>query len=477
MTRLLVLGGDAAGMTAASHVRRAAPEVEVVVVERSSHTSNSMCGIPYYVGAEIASSDDLVVRTPDEFRAQGMIVHTRTEAVAIDPGARRVRVRDLRSGDERDEHYDLLLHAVGAEVVPPPVPGVAQYGHVVHTLDQGEHLRAHLDALDVERARGDEMPGDRHVVVIGAGYIGIEVAEALVRRGFEATVIDRSDQVMGSLDPDMAAVVQRRMEDFGIRVRLGETLREVRPLGGPGAPMGASVVCDRGVYETEVLVVATGARPSVALAADAGCEVGTSGGLVVDDRMRTTVQGIWAAGDCVESRHLVSGAPVNVQLGTHANKQGKVAGIDIVAAVGGTGTGRGDAAFPGVVGTAVTKLCEWEIARTGLGEGEAAAAGLEAAAVTFSSTATAGYMPDPGEVRVKMLAERGTGRFLGAQLVGTGNVGKRIDVAATWCQLGVTVQQAQFLDLSYAPPFGSVWDLLQLGARKLAREVGVSPVL
>lgn len=430
-----------------------------------------MCGIPYYVGGQISTADDLVVRTPDEFRAIGMTVHTETAAVAIDAAARRVRVRDLGSGEERDEPYDVLLYAVGAEVVPPPVPGLAEHGHVVHTLDQGEHLRAHLDRRDGARERGQDVPGDRHVVVVGAGYIGIEIAEALVRRGFDATVVDRGTQVMGALDPDLAAVVQDRMEVFGIRVRLGETLREVRPL----TDAGVAVVSDGGVYETEVLVVATGARPAVGMAAAAGCAVGPSGGLVVDDRMRTSVDGIWAAGDCVESRHLVSGRPVNVQLGTHANKQGKVAGIDLVAAM--LGRGRGDAAFPGVVGTAVTKLCEWEIARTGLGEGEAHEAGIDAVAVTFTTTATAGYMPDPGEVHVKVLAERGTGRFLGAQLVGTGDVAKRIDVAATWCQLGVTVQEAQFLDLSYAPPFGSVWDVLQLGARKLARQVGVTPVL
>lgn len=470
-SRLLVLGGDAAGMTAASHVRRHAPQVEVVVVEKTHHTSNSMCGIPFYVGAEIADADDLVVRTPDEFRAMGMTVHMRTEALAIDPVARRVRVRDLESGAERDEPYDRLLYTVGAHVVPPPVPGVREHGHVVHTLDDGEHLRAHLDQQDGERERGEDKPGDRHVVVVGAGYIGIEIAEALVRRGFDATVIDRSPQVLGSLDADMAALVQRRMEDFGIRVRLGETFTEARGLGGSSV----AVVCERGVYETEVLVIATGAQPSVAMARAAGCRVGPSGALVVDPQGRTTVDGIWAAGDCVETLQLVSGQPVNVQLGTHANKQGKAAGIDIVAAV--RGTGRGEAAFPGVVGTAVTKLCEWEIARTGVGEDEAAAAGIDAAAVRFTGTAKASYLPDPGEVHVKMLAEQGTGRVLGAQMVGSGNVAKRIDVAATWCQLGVTVQQAQFLDLSYSPPFGGVWDLLQVGARKLVRELGLSPVL
>jgi NADPH-dependent 2,4-dienoyl-CoA reductase/sulfur reductase-like enzyme len=308
--------------------------------------------------------------------------------------------------------------------------------------------------------------------VVGAGYIGMELAEALVQRGFRAVLLDRSRQVMKPLDSEMAHYVEKRLVDFGIRVCLGEELREVRGENG----RVTTVVTDKGTHPAQLVIISAGSRPNVAMAADAGCALGDSGALWVDERMRTSVPGIWAAGDVVESVNLVNGSRRNVQLGTHANKQGKVAAIDLVAVLG--GEEGAEARFDGHVGTAITKVCEWEIARTGLTERECAAGDIPYAAVHFSGTGAAVYMPDPGIVHVKMLAEAGTGRLLGAQLVGNeGGVGKRIDVAATWCQLRVPVQQAQFLDLSYAPPFGGVWDLLQVGARKLVTELGLSPQL
>jgi NADPH-dependent 2,4-dienoyl-CoA reductase/sulfur reductase-like enzyme len=458
--RLLIIGGDAAGMTAASHVVRACRDAEVVVVERGPYTSYSMCGIPYLIAGDLDDPMDLVVRTPDEFRAMGITVHMETEAVAIDAGARQVTVRDLRTGDERREAYDALLVATGAHPTVPDVPGLSEHGQAVHTLDEGERAR---DLVLPSRQEGD--PCD--VVVIGAGYIGMELAEALVRRGHRTVILDRSTQVMKTLDDDMAAIVEGVLTDFGVDVRLGQNVREVR-----GDAAGLVVVTDEDEHPADLVFVAAGSRPNVGMAEAAGCEVGVSGALVVDERMRTTVDGIWAAGDCVESTDLLAGLRVNVQLGTHANKQGKVAGIDIAAAADGE---RGEAAFPGVVGTAVTKVCSWEIGRVGLTELEARAAGVQFAVARFQGTARSGYLPDAGTVHVKMLAEAGTGRVIGAQLVGTGNVAKRIDVAAVWCQLGVTVQEAQLLDLSYAPPFGGVWDLLQVAARKLTRELGLSP--
>ncbi len=458
--RLLVVGGDAAGMTAASHVRRERPDVEVVVVERGPYTSYSMCGIPYYVAGSVATPEELVAKPPEAFRAMGMTVHLRTEATAVDAAARTVRVRNLAAGTQRDEPYDELLLATGAHPEPQPLTGIAEYGHVVHTLDEGEHLRRHFDAAtDVTK-----------VVVVGAGYIGIEIAEALVARGLDTVVVDRSPQVMKSLDRDMAAIVERILRDFGVGVHLGETLTEIRGTEG----CCQQVVTDRGTYPADAVVVALGGRPNLMVARSAGCAVGSSGGVVVDPHMRTTVPHVWAAGDCVESTDLVAGLRRNVQLGTHANKQGKIAGLNLVAAFDGANP---VAAFPGVVGTAVTKVCNWEIARVGLLESDAVEAGIDMATVRFEGSARAGYMPDAGKVFVKMAAERGTGRVLGCQLVGTGNVAKRIDVAATWCQLGVTVQDAQLLDLSYAPPFGGVWDLLQVGARKLVRTLGLHPAL
>ena len=450
--RFLIIGGDAAGMTAASQLRRARDDVDITVVERGPYTSYSMCGIPYYLGEQIAEATDLVVRSPGDFRDRGITVHMRTEAIAIDPEARTVHVRDLDTGDEWNEAYDELLYATGAHPVVPPLPGV-EHAHVVHTLDEGERLRTALDRREDVRS----------VVVVGAGYIGIELAEALVRRGLATTLVDQAQQVMGTIDPDMAAHVEAALERFGVRVALGERLERI---SGNGSC--TKVHTDASSYDAEVVVLALGARPNVDIAEEAGCEVGGSGALVVDAHMRTTVDGIWAAGDCVESLHLVSGGRMNVQLGTHANKQGKVVALNLAGE---------QALFPGVVGTAVTKVCDWEIARTGLSEQEATAAGLSFVATSFTGTARAGYMPEAGKVFVKMLAERGTGRLLGTQLVGTGNVAKRIDTAAVCCQLGVTVTDMQFLDLSYAPPFGGVWDLLQVAARKLTRKLGLEPAL
>ncbi len=464
--RLLVVGGDAAGMTAASHVRRADPGADIVVVERGNHTSYSMCGIPYLVGGEVDDADALVVRTPEEFREQSMTVHMRTEALSADPAARTVHLRDLESGEERDEPYDALLIATGAHPFTPDVEGLETFGHVVHTLDEGEALRRHLD----ERAVAGG-PAVRDAAVVGGGYIGMEIAEALVRRGVDAVLIDRAAQVMNkALDPDMAAHVERALRDFGVKLRLGEDLKVVTGSGG----RATEVTTSAGTYPADVVILAAGSRPNAALAESAGCALGGTGAVVVDAQMRTSVEGVWAAGDVVESRDLVAGLRRNVQLGTHANKQGKVAAIDLLAARHG---GRGAAAFPGVVGTAVTKVCDWEIGRTGLHEGDAREAGVAYAATAFDTTARAGYMADAGVVHVKMLAEERTGRVLGCQLVGSGNVAKRIDVAAVWCQLGVTVQQAQLLDLSYAPPFGGVWDLLQVAARKLTHDLGLSPQL
>lgn len=466
--RLVVVGGDAAGMTAASHVRRARPDAEIVVFERGPYTSYSACGIPYMVAGYVDSSEDLVAKPPGAFRDMGITVHLHSEVVGVEPETAagedplpggRVRVRDLDAGTERWEPYDALLIATGAHPVVPDLPGLAEHGQVVHTLEEGRQLCERLNAA------GDEVT---QVVTVGAGYIGLEIAEALVERGLRSKIVDRSPHAMKTLDADMAEVVEATLRDFGIELHLGEELLEVVDGGGGRR----EVVTDAGRYPTDTVVLAMGGKPNTGLAVDAGCALGETGAVRVDARMRTTVPGIWAAGDVVESRDLVAGRAVYVPLGTHANKQGKVAGIDLAAQ-----PGDGDAQFPGVVGTAVTRLCQLEIGRVGLTEAEAQEAGIDHATVRFTSTAKAGYMPEPGTVHVKMLAEAGTGRVLGAQLVGSGNVAKRIDVAAVWCQLGVAVNDAQFLDLSYAPPFGGTWDLLLVAARKLTGKLGLRPRL
>jgi NADPH-dependent 2,4-dienoyl-CoA reductase/sulfur reductase-like enzyme len=444
-TRLAIVGGDAAGMSAASTARRRDPDLEVVAFERGPYTSFSACGIPYYVGGLFDDSDRLISRSPEEHRANGIEVHTRTEVTAVDLDRRELTVRALQSGEERTEGFDQLVVATGAEAVAPPVPG-ADATEPARTVDAAERFRAAL-------ARGG-----RTAVVIGGGYIGLELAEALVQRGLRTTLVEAAPQVMATLDADMAAHVQDAAEGVGIRVLVGTAVEEV-VLGETGAP--CAVRAGGETLDADHVVVATGVRPAVELAEAAGLALGDTGALRVDDHQRCPGHdGVFAAGDCVESWHRVLRRAVNVQLGTHANKQGRIAGANATGA---------DLAFPGVLGTAVSRLCRYEVARTGISEGEAAAAGIEVVSATIKDRTRAGYFPGAGPIWVKLVCEPSTGRLLGGQIVGVEGAAKRIDVLATcvWAQLAV--DEIELLDLSYAPPFSGVYDPLLVAARAAVR--------
>ncbi|WP_067824182.1 FAD-dependent oxidoreductase [Actinomadura kijaniata] len=445
--RLLVIGGDAAGMSAASQARRlrGPDELEIVVVERGDHTSYSACGIPYFVGGEVAGADALVARTPAEHRERGIILHLRHEAVEIDTGGARVRVRDLASGGERWEPYDHLMIATGAVPVRPDLPGVDAAGIFgVQTLDDG---------IAIHRAVERDRPA--RAVVVGSGYIGLEMAEALVRRGIEVTIVEAGEQPMRAMDPDMGALVADAVRGLGIHLRLDEPVEGFDTGGG----RVTAVRTARRTIPADLVVLGLGVRPGSDLARAAGIETGPTGGIVTDRRMRTRTANVWAAGDCVETRHLVSGAPVAIALGTHANKQGRVAG---------TGIGGGYATFPGVVGTAISKICKVEVAHTGLNSRDAERAGFDALTATVESTTRAGYHPDATTMHTKLVFERRTGRLLGAQIVGEEGAAKRIDGLAIALWNGMTVEEMTGLDLAYAPPFSPVWDPVLITARKAA---------
>ena len=444
--RLLVIGGDAGGMAAASQARRRRPELDIVALEKGRWTSYSACGIPYVVGGDVADLDDLVVRDPKTFREQFRIdVRMRHEAMSLDLDARRVEVRDHEHDRTFWLGFDLLHLGTGAVPRQPDVPG-ADTGHVhgVQTLEDADHLI------------GDVTAGStRHVVVVGGGYIGLEMAEAFVNRGCPTvTVVEQGPEVMGTLDPDMGALVSQAMRQVGIDVRCGTAVTGF----SPGAVHTAS-----GDLQADLVVLGLGAAPNSRLGAEAGLATGAKGAIAVDVRQHTSAEGVWAAGDCCESYHLVARRHVHLPLGTVANKQGRVAGINL---------GGGYATFPGVVGTAVTKVCATEVARTGLNESEARSVGLEYEAVTVTSTTRAGYFPGSGEIVVKLLAERGSGRLLGAQLVGAEGAAKRIDVVATALTAGMTVDAVTALDLSYAPPVSPVWDPVLVAARRSAAALG-----
>ncbi|MEU5302562.1 FAD-dependent oxidoreductase [Streptomyces noursei] len=447
--RLVVIGGDAAGMAAASQARRhKGPEaLAVTAFERGHFTSYSACGIPYWVGGVVDGPDALIARTAEEHRARDIDLRLRTEVTEIDLDRGRVRSRDLADGGrEAWTGFDKLVVATGARPVRPPLPGIDAPGvYGVQTLDDGQRLLYGL--------RG--APG-RRAVVIGAGYIGVEMAEALVHRGFQVTVLDQGAQPMSTLDPDMGALVRTAMCRMGIEVVTGARVTGV--LTDEDEGRARAVATEDAEYPADVVVLGLGVRPETALAEAAGLPLGASGGLRTDLALRVAGQEhVWAGGDCVEVRDLVTGEHRHIALGTHANKHGQVIGANVAG---------GYATFPGVVGTAVSKVCDLEIARTGLLESQARAAGLQFVTVTIESTSRAGYYPEARPMHVKMLAERRTGRLLGVQIVGREGAAKRVDIAAVALTAGMTVEQMTALDLGYAPPFSPVWDPVLVAARK-----------
>ncbi|MER5639029.1 FAD-dependent oxidoreductase [Kitasatospora sp. NPDC002227] len=452
---LVVIGGDAAGMSAASQARkrRGAEELRITAFERTGFTSYSACGIPYWVAGEVPERDSLIARTPEQHRAAGIDLRTGTEVVEIDLAGKRVRSRELATGAEEWTGYDRLVIATGAEPIRPSQPGFdAPDVHGVQNLDEGGAL---IDSLD---------PGQRHAVVVGGGYIGLEMAEAMALRGLQVTLVSRAAEPMPTLDPDMGALVREGMEKLGITVVAGAEAQEVL-LDAGGRPR--AVRSTAGEHPAELVVLGLGVRPRTALARAAGLALGEHGGLLTDETMRVVgTEDVWAGGDCVEVLNLVSGTHQYVALGTHANKHGLVAGTTI---------GGGKAAFPGIVGTAITKVFGLEISRTGLNEKEARAAGLAFKSAVIRSTAIAGYYPGVELMTVKMLAEEGTGRLLGVQIVGGAGSGKRIDTAAVALTARMTVGQMISLDLAYAPPFSPVWDPILVAARKAAQLVGQGP--
>jgi NADPH-dependent 2,4-dienoyl-CoA reductase/sulfur reductase-like enzyme len=449
--RLVVIGGDAAGMTAASQARRrrGPDDLAIVAFERGHHTSYAACGIPYFVGDVVHDAERLVARAPEVFRDKFAIdVRIRHEVTAIDPERRTLTVRDLDGGSDSEERFDQLVVATGATPIRPKLPGADAAGiHGVQVLDDGVALRRRLDGGGVARA-----------VVVGGGYIGLEMAEALVRQGVEVALVEQAAQPMSTLDSDMGALVADAMRQMGIALYLEEAATAFETAGGEVT----AVVTSARTLPADLVILGLGVRPNSELARQAGIPVGPTGGIVTDRRMRSPLSGVWAAGDCVETFHRVSRRPVAIALGTHANKQGRVVGINI---------GGGYATFPGVVGTAVTKICELEISRTGLGEAEAAAAGFETESVAVESKTRADYFPGAARMKIKLIVERRSGRLLGAQIVGRENAGKRIDALAIALWNEMTVEEMTGLDLAYAPPFSPVWDPVLIAARKAAERV------
>ena len=426
-------------MTAAATVRRARPDVEIVVLERGTRTSYAACGIPFVVCGEVPDVETLVARSPEQFRAQGIDVRLRTEATAIDLAAGTVEAHDLDADSVETFGFDRLMIGTGARPVVLPWPGVdLPHVSVAHTLSDATRL--------VELATGC---ADRPVAIIGGGYIGIEMAEAFLVRGARVAILDIADRLLQNLDPAMSQRVADAARRLGIELHLGVHVEGITE---------TAVIAAEGEIPADIVVLALGVTPNTEFAADAGLATGVRGAISVDDHQRTSAEGVYAAGDCCESWHRVTGRPTWIALGTVANKASRVAGVNLAG---------GDATYGGVLGTAITRLVDTEIARTGLTVAEATDAGFDPAATTIEAPTRARYSPGASTMAVQLVHDRSTRRLLGGQIVGGEGAGKRVDTIATALWAGLAVDELVDLDLAYAPPFSPVWDPVNIAARQV----------
>jgi NADPH-dependent 2,4-dienoyl-CoA reductase/sulfur reductase-like enzyme len=442
---MLVIGGGAGGMSAAAKAARVNADLDVVVYEKGHFISFAACGIPYLIAGDVLDHRDLVVRTPEQMAKRGVEANLRHEVLAIDVEAQTVRIRDLEGDRETSQSYDKLVIGSGARPVRPRLPG-SDLGGIfgVRSLESG---------LAIQRFLAEHQP--RKAVVVGGGYVGVEMAETFRRQGLDVTMVIRSGQVMrATLDDDVRELVEAELAGQSVRVLQGT------PVAFEGRGNVEAVVTEDARYPCDIALLGMGAQPNVELARAAGVTLGKTGAIATDSAMRTNIPGLFAAGDCAEAMHLVSGLPAYIPLGSTANKQGRVAGEN---AAGGTAT------FRGVVGTTVVRAFDLAVAATGLTAEKARSEGLRVNETLIRAGDISHYFPGASQIHVKLVADEDSGRLLGGQIVGRQGVAKRIDVLATALYNRMTIAELRELDLSYAPPFAPVWDPILVAANVAAR--------
>jgi len=461
--RVVIVGGVAAGPKVASKIIRLCQDAEVTIVEKGKLLSYAGCGLPYYVSGVVKDQKELMstpvgtVRDPVFFQnVKNVKVLNETEATEIDRSGRRLRVRDLVRGEESWLDYDKLVLATGARPVVPPIPGVdLENVFTLHGVHDAEGIRA---TLAQDKARD--------VVIVGGGLIGVEITEALAQHGCRVTMVEMMPQVLRILDLDMARLVERHMESHGVKVL---TNTKVEAIEGDGTV--AAVQTSAGRVAADMVVLAIGVRPNVTLAEPAGLDIGTTGAIKVNDKMQTSDPDIYAAGDCVECTDLMTGEPCFVPLGSTANKQGRVAAVNLCG---------GQDRFPGVLGSTVCKVFDFCVARTGLSESAAREQGHDVVTAWAPAPDKAHFMPQAKLLMLKLMADRKTRRLLGVQAVGPGAGDKRIDVVAMALTAGMTVDQLANADLCYAPPFSPAMDNIITAANVVRNKIdgymeGVTP--
>lgn len=438
MLKVIVIGGVAAGMSAASKIVRMDKEAKVTVYERGGFLSYGACGLPYYVGGFNQDYRKMIARSREEFERMGMKICLRHEVIRVDAVRKQVEVRNLESEEVFTDSYDKLMIAVGAEAVMPPFPGRELMGvHCLKTLEDGIFLREYVKSPDIRR-----------VTIVGGGYIGAECAEAFLHLNKEVRLVEAGPRMLMPFDRELSDLALEELRQKGAEIHLEEKVRAFH-----GSACVKRIETDKGSYETDLVIVAVGVRPNTGFLKDTGIKMAANGALLVNRRLETSIPDVYGAGDCILVYHKGTGENCFLALGTVANKCGRLAGANIAG---------GCEEFIGALGSAAIKVCDLELGRTGMGEEEAKRQGMKYKTVLVKAYDHPAYYPDPTPITIKLIYEEGTKRILGAQTCGQKGAALRTDIFAVAVQAGMTTEQLGMTDLIYAPPFAGVWDAVQI---------------
>ena len=462
--KVVVIGGKTAGPKVAAKVRRMDENALVTILEKDESLSYAGCALPYYISGMISTPEAFMttydgdIRDVDFFRKiKDINVLNRTAATSINREKKEVLIEDLRLGIKDKIRYDKLVIATGSNAVVPPIKGIERKG--VYTLHKVED--AHILRKELKENRAKD------IVIIGGGLIGAETAEALTRRGARVTIVEERDQILGFLDKEMAFLVKNYFESCGIRILINQAVEEVT-----GSHNVEGVRINGRIIPADLVILSAGVRPEVSLAKSCGLEIGTTGGIKINEYLQTSDPHIYALGDCVENRDIITGSPVYMPLGSVATRQGRIAGINVTG---------GEKKFKGVLGTCIMKVFKYNIAAVGLNEKEAEMKSFAPLSVIVPGPDKDHYYPDSKFICVKLIADKNIGKVLGAQIVGRGDASKRIDVIATAISAGMKISDLSDLDLAYAPPYSSAMDIVVTAANVLNNKIegnytGISPL-
>ncbi len=450
MEKVLVIGGVAAGTKTAAKLKRENPALDVTIITRDENISYAGCGLPYYIGGVIRDKSELVVKTPEEFQAlTGVKVYIKHEALDIDKDNKIVKILDMNENQTKEFTYDKLVIATGASPFIPNLEGVNLSG--VYTIRKVE------DALTVREAV--ESGEAKRAVVVGGGFIGLEVAENLAEQGIRVTIIELAPHILPGFDEDIAAIAQDHLLDNGVMV-----LTEEKLIALEGSDKVEKIITDKRKIKADLVIMSIGVRPNIELAKKAGIEIGSTGAIKINEYMETSIENIYAVGDCAENKNLITGKEVWYPMGSTANKMGRIAGINIA-------NSENKECLNGVLGTTVVKLFKLNACKTGLSEKDAKKLGYDVVSTLVPANDKAHYYPGFKMIATKLIADRDTHKILGAEIIGEGIVDKPIDIIATAITLGGKVEDLEKLDLAYAPPFSTAMSSTIVAANVLLNKL------